>query len=290
MRSSLIRTALILVAITVVSWLAVDTIYTALTPPPTAVKQSLYQAVESVPSRKADSSRPDHGVILRRNLFGSVQKEADAPEVTIDVDALEHTKLNLVLLGTVAGSNGFDYAVIEERGRRDQALYREGDTVSGARLVKIMRTRVVLRVEDRDEVLSMAEADRDRTATAPAARLPAPAGQPTGDPSEQVITLDRGNIDAAVQDMGRLMTDARIRPFFSGGQVDGLMISNIVPGSVFQQLGLRNGDVVQGVDGRPLRSPNDLMAVYQSLESGSEVSVNIKRRGRDELLQYRFED
>lgn len=290
MGATFARAVMILATITVASWLAVDTFYKAVTPlPAVVVEDDRYLAsAPETPAEHPAKSSADYGIILERNLFGSAEKEKEErAEVEIDIDALEHTQLDLVLLGTVAGDNGYDYAVIEERGKSGQTLFREGDVVSGALLVKIMRTKVVLRVDDKEEVLSM----EDERRKSPSSTASAAGERPSVvSDLEQVITLQRSKVDAAVQDMGRLMTDARIRPFFSGGKVDGIMISNIVPGSIFQQLGLRNGDVIRGIDGRPLQSPNDLMEVYKSLESGTELAVDIKRRGRDQLLQYQFID
>lgn len=292
MQSSLVRTFAILALITAAAYAAVGAVYRAATPVPSPARlvASTFQEKPHV-AKAEQQTRVDNGIIVERNLFGSATAEEVAETVEIDVDALEHTELDLVLLGTVAGDNGeISYAVIGERGGRKQELYREGDEVAGARLVKIMRTRVVLRVENRDEVLAMGEGSGGvRAAAAESAwdqRRTGTGSSASGD----TVVLQRSEVDAAVRDMGRLMTDARLRPFFSGGNLDGVVISNIVPGSIFQKLGLRNGDVIREIDGRALRSPEDILNVYRNLESGSEVAVNIKRRGREELLQYRFED
>ncbi len=292
MQSSLVRIVAILAFITAAAYLAVETAYKTVTPVPSpeALVSSVYQAEPPV-AEAGKQTRADYGVIVERNLFGSTTAEEISETKEIDVDALEYTELDLVLLGTVAGSNGeISYAVIGDRSGREQELYREGDEVAGARLVKIMRTKVVLRVEDRDEVLAM-ENDMDGARSAPAGKAWDQRRSGTGaSASGEAVVLKRSEVDAAVRDMGRLMTDARLRPFFSGGDLDGVAISNIVSGSIFQKLGLRNGDVIREIDGRALRSPEDILNVYRNLESGSEVTVNIKRRGREELLQYRFED
>ncbi|MCK4468743.1 MAG: hypothetical protein KAU60_10365, partial [Desulfobacterales bacterium] len=78
----------------------------------------------------------------------------------INVDELESTKLGLTLLGTVSGTGGFDFAVIEEKNKKKQGLFREGDAIASATIIKIMRGMVVLRVDERDEILKMEEGDQ----------------------------------------------------------------------------------------------------------------------------------
>lgn len=288
MQTSLLRVFLILLSITVLSWLAVDTFYTILSPGRSVDGYRVPTTTVEQPSRVSPAeSVSAYEIVSSRNLFGTVEQKDDL-EVTIDVDTLEPTKLNLALLGTVSGDkDDLGYAVIEEKGKKNQALYREGDSIAGARLVKVMRTRVILNVNDKNEVLAMEEPQKGApgSSTASAARKP-----PAPPPVEQTISLERSTIDDALQDAGRIMTDVRVRPFFSGGAVDGFMVSSIVPGSIFQQMGLQNGDVIREVDGQALRNPNDLLELYQNLGARSEMTVNIRRRGRDELLQYRITD
>ena len=67
-----------------------------------------------------------------------------------------------------------------------------------------------------------------------------------------------------------------------------MAISSIKAGSFFAKLGLRNGDVVQGVDGRSIKSPDDVLDIYTKLKSASQVELQIKRRGKSKKINYEF--
>jgi len=278
------RALIILAAITVISYLAVNIFYKAAVAQFSAVKTH-ERAVEKDAVVRVLKKEPLEGfaAIASRNLFGSAEKGESKEETPINVDELEPTKLKLVLLGTVSGSDEYDYAVIREGGSRTQGLFQVGDSVSDATVKKIMRTRVVLRVGEKDEILAMEEQKKESAPERPTA-----AARASGTP--QTITVDKNVVDEALSDVSKIMSQVRVRPYFSGGKPDGFMVSRIAPGSLFQQMGLQNGDVIQGVNGEPLGSPKDVLEMYGQLESGSEISINIKRRGRQETLQYSFRE
>ena len=88
-------------------------------------------------------------------------------------------------------------------------------------------------------------------------------------------------IDESLQDVNKLMTQIAIRP-----HEDGLSLSNIKPNSVFRRMGLRNGDILVGINGQEIRSVEDAMGLYQGLKDSSELQVQLKRRGRDRSITY----
>ena len=76
------------------------------------------------------------------------------------------------------------------------------------------------------------------------------------------------------------MSQVRIRPYFNRGRPDGLSVNNIKRDSIFNKMGWRNGDVVQGINGKKIKTVDDVMSLYQQLNSASDVNLAIKRRGR----------
>jgi general secretion pathway protein C len=229
-----------------------------------------------------------YGVISERNLF-KTQTDTDNTPVAVNVESLEQTSLNLKLWGTVTGTEQEAFAVIEEAGSRKQNLFRIGDTVENATVKMILREKVVLSVNGKDEVLEIEKAvGRARTSSAAAGRRPFPARAGTGSARvrTQKITLRRSMIDNAIQDVNQLLSQVNVRPHFHQGQPDGLMLSRIKPNSLFMRMGLRNGDVISGVNGQNIQSVDDALSFYESLKSSDTVTVQLKRGGRDRLIEY----
>ena len=81
------------------------------------------------------------------------------------------------------------------------------------------------------------------------------------------------------------MNQARIVPSSSD---DGLAVSNIKGGSIFAKMGLRNGDIVQGVDNRPITGTEDIVSLYEALRSASNVTLDIIRNGKKMSLPFKI--
>ena len=266
-----------LVAIAVIIYTGVDIFYRVVR---SELRQRKTQKIttQQAPKVKQRRSPPlrDYQVITSRNLFGSVEKAAvnTKPEA---IETLEPTSLQIALLGTVAGSEKNAVAVIEEKKLRKQGLYRVGDSVQGALVKVILRGKVVLRVGDKDEILTMEE-DPSKSGNG--------KGRSAASGSQTSIRVRRSDIERSMRNINTLLSQVRIRPHFRNGEPDGLSISRIRPNSIFTKLGLRNGDVVQAIDDTPIQSPDDILSLYEKIKSGSRISIQITRRGRQKTINY----
>jgi len=221
-------------------------------------------------------------MITDRNLFGSTQKEASEQVKAPEVETLEPTSLKIVLLGTVTGNEQNTVAVIEETGKKRQDLYRVGDSVQNAIVKMILRGKVVLRVGDRDEILIMEESS--------SSTIEKGGKPPQSVNTERTITVKRSDLDKSLQDINQLLSNVRIRPHFKDGVADGLVITRIMADSIFSRLGIRNGDIVQEINGNPIENPDHILSMYNDMRSGSPISIQIMRRGQQQTLNYRFSE
>ncbi|MBW1998510.1 MAG: type II secretion system protein GspC [Deltaproteobacteria bacterium] len=236
-----------------------------------------------VPGKKYARRPPlrEYVIIKERNLFGSKEKAATPPVKVADIEKLEPTSLKLQLLGTVVGDRDSSVAVIEEKDKRKQGLYKVGDRVQNALVKMILRGKVILNVGGKDQILIM----EDRSgAKAPGRR------EASIRPSvrARTITVRRADLQEAMQNVNTLLSQVRIRPYFKDGKPDGLALSRIRPNSFFSRLGLRDGDIVQGVDNRPIKSPDDILSLYEQLKTGSSLSLQITRGGRQMTINYQL--
>jgi general secretion pathway protein C len=225
-----------------------------------------------------------YAAISQRNLFGSTDKAV--ADKKIDATApLEATDLSMLLeiKGTIVGTGKDGFAVIEEKGKNKQVLYKVGNIVAGAKIIRITRNAVVFQIGDKEKVLKMAE-----TKEGPILPVrPAPIAAAAAGASGQMV-LDKNEVSAMIKDMGAMLSQAQIRPYYSAGAPDGFMITNIKPGSVYEKIGLTEGDIIQGTDDRKLVTADDMTALYNSIKSGSSFALKIRRKGQQENLQYVF--
>lgn len=252
-------------------------------PQATAEKKSMIQDGEAV--RPLSYYRP----ITERNLFALKEEEAPKIEPKLDVEELKQTELNLRLWGTVLGDEGDSYAVIEDAKDRSQNLYKIDDQIQNAVIKEIHREKVVLMVNGEYEILQMEEMKTGAPVRRAGLRQREAEAQRQVQPARSSISLKRENIESAVANLNSLMKQVRIRPHFKDGKPDGLTLSGVRAGSIFSEMGFRNGDVIVGVDGKNIESVDDALSLYQNLQSANSVQVQIRRRGRLQSIDYQIE-
>jgi general secretion pathway protein C len=242
--------------------------------------------------KQQDDSPPlsRYRAITNRNLFNT-RPGIEAPSQAINVDNLKKTDLNLKLWGTVTGQDRRAYAVIEDTKTRKQNLYRIGDSIQDATVKLILRQKVVLSVRDRDEILAMEEigaAKKGSQSPRVARKSASPPKMPVSSYPRQ-LTLKSDQIESALENLDQLMNQARIRPHIEDGRPAGISITGIKPNTIFRKMRLRNGDILTGVNGAPIETVEDAMGIFGDLTSASEVQIEIKRRGRKRILDYKIE-
>lgn len=110
--------------------------------------------------------------------------------------------------------------------------------------------------------------------------LPAPAPLPDG----AVRCPDDGHCVAPRTLLAGLFADQqqgdplRIMPAVTDGQVRGLKLYGVRPGSLPKQLGLKNGDLLAALDGQPLTSTGDVLAVLQ--RGPASLDLEVERKGQ----------
>ena len=248
------------------------------------------EIAEARPSPAKGYRRPplsNYRAITERNIFGSLENASEGIKPS-DLENLEPTKLKLALVGTVAGSDEDAAAFIEETDKRRQELYRVGDSVKDATLKAILEGKVVLSVDGKDEILTMEEPSSRRSSSSSTVRQSSTTSRavtPQRRSAGVTRTIRRSDIQKSLEDVSGLLNQARIVPAPSD---DGFALSNIKSGSLFAKMGLRNGDIVQGVDDRPITGTEDVVSFYEELGSASNITLDIVRNGRQVSLPFRI--
>jgi general secretion pathway protein C len=251
--------------------------------------QSVAPAKVSFAENEKQPQLLSYRAITERNLFNTKTDGVSKPK-PIDVEQLKKTELQLKLWGTVIGKERQAYAVIEDANSRQQNLYRIGDTIQSATVKLILREKVVLKVDERDEVLAMEE-----TRTAKGRESRSLARKETSPPRipvssyQRKLTLKSEQIESALENLDQLMSQARIKPHLENGQAAGISITGIKPNTIFRKMRLRNGDIITSVNGTPIESVDDAIKIFGDLSSASEVQLEIKRRGKQKVLNYQIE-
>ncbi len=224
--------------------------------------------------------------ILQRNIF-------DHTKVGLEPGpgpGNAQSDLSVRLLGTIVAQPAeFSSALLAWEGKEGRATgYGIGDKLQDAEIVAIEQKKVTIRRGDgRTEYLTMD--GKGDAPPPPAGDKPAEEGAVEGvsELGEGKYEVDRALIDKYTSDLESLSKMARAIPHRgTDGEIDGYRLSGIRRNSLASQLGIRNGDVIHTVNGKPLASMQEAMAAYQELQTGSSFNFEVTRRGAKQTLEY----
>lgn len=119
-------------------------------------------------------------------------------------------------------------------------------------------------------------------------QLAAPSATPIRRIDDRTFEIDRGWLEAALEDAPALMHAARVMPHEVDGRVVGVRVYGIRPGSTLAELGLRNGDLLQAIDGRSLATPDTALEAYAALRRTDVLALLLERRGEPMIFVYRI--
>lgn len=90
-------------------------------------------------------------------------------------------------------------------------------------------------------------------------------------------------VDAPVQTGGvtvqQLQSDVGFIPRIDGGRVSGLVVRSQGSGMAFRAAGLRDGDIVTAIGGRPVTGPGDVARLEGEFAKGGNLSMTVERGG-----------
>lgn len=66
---------------------------------------------------------------------------------------------------------------------------------------------------------------------------------------------------------------------------DGALVREVTRGGAAEQAGIRSGDVITALNGRPIQEAGQLTAAVRQQASGSKVSLTIQREGQEQTLE-----
>jgi general secretion pathway protein C len=166
-------------------------------------------------------------------------------------------------------------------------VYKVGDPLPGgdAQVVEIQPRAVKIRRGGQIEALGFPEAWD--TSQAPGSGLAAPRGGSAGLDEVRQISPGRYQVsqrllDYKLANLTETLTEARAIPV--PGQ--GFRIRSIKKGSLFERIGIQNGDLLRSVNGLELTSIEQAMRAYKMLQKEPRLRLQITRGSATETLDY----
>ena len=241
----------------------------------------------------------DPKLILQRDIFGAGTGAVAGGPGKTEAAASERPKpeikreLPLRLLGTVVDEKGDSYAILENGANKVQDIYRVGDAIGEVRIDSIEQNKIVVVNMGVRETLNITLTARDMPATAVASQTP-PA-EPVKIRVDEVVKLVSDserqiNMSASGESVGRaaqFLSKLRLSPHIADGQSEGLRISGLGDSAIAQLVGLRDGDVIQAVNGHLVPNQRKAAQVLRKARKLGSAEIELARGQERKTLAFR---
>lgn len=239
----------------------------------------------------------DYNVIFTRNLFNSkgiIPGEENINSGPSDMGGpAVRTSLPFNLIGTMVLKDEIkSIATIEDKSASSVYPVRVSDEIpSKAKILKIEARRVTF-VNIGSGRREFVELPDEFDANVPQVTL---GGRGTGGgavgierTSANSFNIDRKEVDKTLADLNNVLTQARAVPNFENGVSAGYKLFQIVPGSIYEKLGLQNGDAITGLNGDAINDPGKAFAMLNEVKTANHMELQVKRDGKVSTFSYDF--
>lgn len=232
-------------------------------------------------TQRSSTQAVDVRALVAAHLFGEAAPEvANAQPDPVDAP---DTTLNLVLKGIFASQLDGESRALIASGRGDEQAYAVGDEISrGTDIYEIYADRVIL---DRGGRLETLRLEKDKAASPAAAPTRSASRGSSGDVRRVETSQALLNIrETLLADPSKASQYLRVQPAYNAGKLHGY---RIYPGrnrSLFNEAGLRPGDLVTELNGTRLDDPSQALQMLGTLSQATSLSVVILRGGQPQTL------
>lgn len=254
--------------------------------------------------------RKDIVAIERNNIFNALESEEakvvedkkperKEPEIKVCLDADKKSGLSIKLLHTVVLQDSVkSVASVSKRGKI--ISIREGEKIDNlAEIGRIENQRLVFK-NLTSKKCEFIESDSSKEKS----KFPKPKVYSASKAKDIKKSFNRDNIqvegnkfkikktlrDELLSNVGEILTQARAIPIKNPDGTLSFKMTEIVPGSIFSQLNIKDGDVITEIGGKKIRNYNELMGMFGKIKQNDNYEINLNRNGARETLNYNFTD
>ena len=250
---------------------------------------------KKAPGKSARRKFADYKVVVDRNVFNSVPTtdgtDIDPPPTETTREGgegdIQPSDLKVKLIGTIVGAPENSYSVIEDLSTKKQDVYHLGDMLlNEAEIIRIERPRVILLRDNVEEELTFDDTDLKGVRKAATSSKTAASGEGIRQVTDSSFLIDEDEVEGALDNLNELLTQIRVVPNFENGKTTGFKVFAIRPDSIFDKIGLKNGDVIQRINDMDINSPEKAFEIFQQLKSEKNLSLDITRNGQRQSFSY----
>jgi len=276
----IIRLALLVISISLLVWIILGMIQNYLS------TKSIISTLDTEIKSKINKSNnikieqdilrsQDYKLIAEKNIFGELgiieEENTDDQETVSD--------LPLELVGTY-NDGSFQYAIIREKEKRKEDVFNLGETIfDTATLESVEPLQVTIKRGGELEILKLDDSSL--------------SGESSGSEYSDIenvenIDVKESELDKALENLPLLLTQARAVPYFKDGKSIGLRLFAIKRNSLFEKIGLKNGDILKSINKNSLADITQAIKLFERLKQEKKIELLMERSRKERVIKYRI--
>lgn len=188
------------------------------------------------------------------------------------------------LLGVVVGDRVGVSAIVEDLASKRQLFFRLHDQIPDiGEISEIRRGGILISLGDQQELLELSTGLIDRPPV-PQMASARPAAPASAGPIRKA--LDRREVEQAMNDLPKLLSQARAVPFLVNGAMNGFRLDYVAPASFYEKIGLLRGDILKQVNGVEIKDPGTMLSLFQQLRNEQSVKLDVVRNNQPTTMTF----
>lgn len=250
-------------------------------------EDSNHQWVAPKSSSSQAQSRLDTSKLQQQYLFGKTAKKVVPVKKAAVISDAPKTKLNVTLVGVVAASDpAYSSAIIAYKSKQGSYFIDSKITGTNATVSEIHPDRVLLDVGGALQTLMLdgvEKLEKQQQRHELKGKIEVGKNKVVNDHQVKTVNLDR---KALLKDPGKLTDYIRISPVRENGAIKGYRIKPGKDRTLFDQAGLKSGDLAIELNGIDLTDMQQAFGLMKEFPTMTEMSLTVERGGQLHELYF----
>lgn len=201
--------------------------------------------------------------------------------------------LTIVLKGIIYGGQEHDHrAIIEDKKTKREGLYRVGDTILDAEIIRIENNKIMfLRSNGQQETVYVSSIEAQKDPLYQKVEGKYAAVIPIKKVAEGQFIVDPHLFVLYINNLAQFLDALDITTVFEKGRSIGCRIGSIAPQSIGALCGLQSGDIVTEINGISTATTKERLAIYHqiiNMQEGAVIKVSVVRGDAQQKVAMRY--
>jgi len=243
------------------------------------------------------TTQKDYQILWKKNIFHTGSIPSQLFEPTNRASGLPvPTSLPFKLKGTIVHRNPHRSVVTIEDQTNKSLSYKLGEMIGGqAQITKIERGKVIFlnQNNNRTEYIALPKDEKiqisyDRPGLNKATDLISTNSIVSRKGNQ--FQIDRSNINTHLGRLHEVLQQARVIPHRVNRDgvsvIEGYVFAKIDKGSIYEDLGFQEGDIIKSVNGEAVQNPQKALEMFEKFKTSSGLKVLVERDGKAVEFEY----